>query len=384
MSDVSRLREIVEEEVEKREELRDEISFDQCEQIKEVGEFYRDSTLSEAAREFDISRSDTRELVIQYVKLVNYPTARVTWEAIFSGVQFYGGQNSFDEIVDESESSAEEVRMSIREFVGMTLAEENREIDLRSVSIFEGVKYPEGVVQSVDAIHETVNQVSRQVAESIQPVAPNLTSMFQDMIDQFRPLIQQLQEFAREVREAIEEGISNFEEPSNYDPEIIQLNSVAQAAGTQYLDEVLNGMANIQEHPLDPYYNRLERGIEEFRDGRFLTPVFSFISVQDGIMHWLCEQENVSPDYMNRFGDPVYKWDTKRNKLAELHVEWYGVSTGNFINNLESFYAHRNAIMHGDPVAFFDENIATISLLFLSMTLDTALNYSDQEIDFAS
>lgn len=47
------------------------------------------------------------------------------------------------------------------------------------------------------------------------------------------------------------------------------------------------------------------------------------------------------------------------------------------MSNLEAFYAHRNAVMHGDPVAYFDEKIATISLLFLAMTLDTALNHGD-------
>lgn len=379
MSDVSRLREIMEEEQARRNQLRDETSFDRCLKIKEVGEFYRDATLSEVASEFDLSHSEARDQVVDYVKLVNYPTDRVSMDAILLGVQFYGGQRSFDKILEETEFSPKDAQLSICEFVGMTLSEQDQDIDLRSVSIPEGPKYPEKVVETVGAFRESVVQAKRQVVESIRSVTPQLSSMFEDMREQFRPLIQQLQELAQQVREAIEYGISNFDEPADYDPASVQLNPLAQATGSQYIDEILNNMHEVDEHPLGPYQVRLETGIQDFREERFLAPIFSFISVQDGIMHWLCEQENVAPDYENRFGDPVYKWDTKRDKLAALNREWFGVSTDDFISNLESFYAHRNAIMHGDPVAFFDENIATISMLFLSMTLDTALHYYGED-----
>ena len=381
MSDISRLRETAEKEQKKKEQLRGEISFERCQKIKEIGEFYRDATLSEVASEFNLSRYRTRDLVVDYVKLVNFPTSRVPVEAMWIGVRFYGGQYSFDEILQETESSAEDVRWSIREFVSVTLAEQDQDIDLRSASIPENEIYPEKMVEAVGVVGEAVVQARKQVVEPLRSVAPQLSSMFQNMREQLKPLIQELQELAKQVREAIEDGISNFDEPDQYDPSSVQLNSLAQTTGAQYLDEVLNDINDADDHPLDPYRNRLETGIEDFNDGRFLTPIFSFISVQDGIMHWLCEQEDVPPDYENRFEDPVYKWNTKRDTLAELNREWYGVSTGDFIGNLEAFYAHRNAIIHGDPVAFFDENIATISMLFLSMSLDTALHYHDEEQD---
>lgn len=331
MSDISRLREVVEEERGNREQLRDETSFDQCLEIKEVGEFYRNATLSEVVSEFDLSRSEARYLVVSYVKLVNYPTDRVPIESILRGVRFYGGQYSLDELLDESESPIEEVQSSIREFVGVTLAEQNQDIDLRSESIPEDVKYPERLKQIVSATGETLVQARKQVAESFRSIAPQLSSMFQELREQLRPVIRQLQKLAKQVREAIEEGISNFDEPADYDPTSVQLNSLAQAAGAQYLDKVLEDMDDVNEHPMNPYRTRLETGMRDFRDGRYLAPIFSFVSVQDGVMHWMCEQEDVPPDRENRFGDPVYTWDTKRDKLAELNQEWYGISTGDFI-----------------------------------------------------
>lgn len=379
MSDSSRFDEIVEAQNEKREQPRDETSFDRCKKIKRLGEFYRDTTISEVANEFDLSRPEARGLIVEYVKLVNDPTGRVSWEVMSVGIDFYGGQCSLDEILDETESPVEDVQSYICEFVGMTLSERNQDIDLRSVSIPEDRKYPEEVMQEFNSASETVTQINRQVTEPIRSIATQLSSILQDIREQLEPIIQHLQELAEDVRRAIKNEISNFNKPDDYDPLCVQLNSLARHAGAQYLDKVLENICDVDEHPLAPYQNRLKTGIQDFRDGRFFTPIFSFISVQDGIMHWLCEQENVEPDYENRFGDPVYSWDTKCHKLAELNEEWYGVCTGDFISNLESFYAHRNAIMHGDPVAFFDENIATISMLFLSMTLETALHYSDGE-----
>lgn len=36
---------------------------------------------------------------------------------------------------------------------------------------------------------------------------------------------------------------------------------------------------------MDPYRNRLETGVQDVSDERFFAPIFSFISVQDGIIH---------------------------------------------------------------------------------------------------
>ncbi|MFC7079646.1 hypothetical protein [Halorussus caseinilyticus] len=89
----------------------------------------------------------------------------------------------------------------------------------------------------------------------------------------------------------------------------------------------------------------------------------------------------MTPDDQSRFGDDIYRWDTKRDTLARLYEGWYDVDTGKFIQNLDAFYQHRNAIMHGDPLAYFDRNIATISLLFLDATLYTVIEYADQNVE---
>lgn len=350
--------------------------FEQCLQIKEVGELYREGTLADVSTEFDLSRSKARNLVADYVRLVNQPTDQVPMERMLIGIKFYGGQYSMDELLEEVDDSYEEdVQKSIREFVAVTLAEQDQDIDLRSVTIPEDVQYPPSMMAAIPTLRETVVQANKRITQSLTAVMPLLSSMMDDLRENYHPLIERIQEIAAQVREAIEDGISNFESPGNYDSEVVQLNTLAQTTGTRFLDDVLEDLEGEEDHPLDPYQNRLEIGIQDFRDNRFYTPIFAFISVQDGIIHWLCQEDGVSKDYDNRFGDPVFSWDTKRDTLARLNQEWYGVSTTEFLNNLEAFYAHRNAIMHGDPLAHFDENIATISLLFLAMTLDTALNY---------
>jgi hypothetical protein len=182
------------------------------------------------------------------------------------------------------------------------------------------------------------------------------------------------------LKNEIAEGISKFDAPDDYDPHEIEVRPMARLIGALGLLSMIGIINQINETELHNYLNRLSRAVVALHEENPFIPIFVFISVQDGLMHWLCDYEDVPFDY-TKGGSPIYPAETKRDTLARIYRETRDetpgestlVSTGEFIGNLKSFYKHRNAIMHGDPVAHFDMNIAIISLLFLDLTLYTVL-----------
>jgi hypothetical protein len=89
-------------------------------------------------------------------------------------------------------------------------------------------------------------------------------------------------------------------------------------------------------------------------------------------MDALCSEQGKTPN-----GDGYYTSSQKREALKEAYEKidhgYYGVDADQIESNLEDFWEHRNAIMHGSLIAHFDKNIATISLLFLMFSLYTIL-----------
>ena len=95
-------------------------------------------------------------------------------------------------------------------------------------------------------------------------------------------------------------------------------------------------------------------------------------------MHWICENdESIEPD-REKDGRAIYNADTKRKVLARHYRQTRSepsIDTGQFIGNLETFYDHRNAIMHDDPDAHIDMNLATVAVLFCSLSLYTIVGH---------
>ena len=87
-------------------------------------------------------------------------------------------------------------------------------------------------------------------------------------------------------------------------------------------------------------------------------------------------------DEMERGDDgyftPQQRKTALKNSYEEIDQEFRDLESDDVIPHLEEFLSHRNHIMHGNLNAFFDENIATISLLFLIFTLFTVLEWREE------
>jgi len=382
MSDVSKLREVVEEKYERLEETRAEINFDECSAIKQAGEQYRDSeSVESVADDLNLDEDEAEQLIAKYITIVNNPTMEVRDFDIIRGIQFFGDQESLDEIADSPISSEERIKEGLRDYTGMILEEEDfQEANISVDEIPEEPVYPPQLRDQADRWNQTLQEVSNAHLQAFGSMTERLTNTLQENI---QPVLDSLADVAETYRsrlaEAISDGISNFESPEDYDSDDVEVDPVASLAAEQSLERFIEAIEEEDEESLNAYIPRLEAILQDYREGRYYTPIYAAISVQDGLMHWICEQSDKDPKETNRFGEPHYKWDTKRNILASRYDGWYDVETGEVCRNLESFYRHRNAIMHGDPLAYFDKNIATISILLLNLTLYTVVETVEAE-----
>lgn len=177
-------------------------------------------------------------------------------------------------------------------------------------------------------------------------------------------------------------GLENFCSPDEYESVTFGLNPILRMICKVHGIPVQGYIHATEHEKLKALADRLDAGLHAYLDEDPYTSIFVFISVQDGMMTWLCEHLDVDKD-----NDGYYSAERKQNVLAEefrTRVEQgdrldLPVDTGDFIGNLKCFYQHRNAIMHGDHRASFDMNIATIAFFFLLFTFEVLQEHRDIE-----
>ena len=109
-------------------------------------------------------------------------------------------------------------------------------------------------------------------------------------------------------------------------------------------------------------------GFEAYISGDYQKAIFTFLSCLDGILKEFCILKN----YPYRGTFPTF--EVSRTHFMSYYKMGFAADNAQFQDRLKAFFNHRNQIMHGDRHAYFDENIATISLLFLGLVFYT-VNY---------
>lgn len=236
--------------------------------------------------------------------------------------------------------------------------------------------------------YPAIQGIKRQVAVSQARLAETVEKMMEPIREQQHELVQVFQEYYEEVQTAVESTIA-LDEPWNYDPSTSTVHTRARKVATTYIVDFLQESEEIDEPYFRPIQHRMRVGLEAYlgqipnEDGDLVDvkprpheAIFIFVSLQDSLMHWLCEQDDdIEPDkeYDQR---NVYHSDTKQDALKDKYVSFHGIAPEDkFMSNLSAFYHHRNYIMHGSPDAHFDMNIATASILFFILTFHTVLEY---------
>lgn len=350
----------------------EDFTFGECREIKKIGEEFRESSIEEITDNYNLSEDFVEEAVESYIALVTEPAEMTSIGAIIHGTKFFSGRKSISEISEEEdESSEDKIKENIRKFLSAT-KEETKDIELDR-ELPESENYPERFEQireETDKILKASEIKIGQVVDFTEITGSLMSSIFEPL-NRMGEILDELQRQAQEAKKAIENNISNFQPPAKYDPDKIDVDEKARNIAESEFGNFILELDNCGEKELESYIDRLVVAYESLQNGNYHATIFITLSVQDGLMHWICEENNVSYDDTTK---QTFKHETKINTLFGRFNNSWNINKGHFCKNLKNFWPHRHAIMHGDSEAEFDDNIATISILFLIMTLDTALN----------
>ena len=102
-------------------------------------------------------------------------------------------------------------------------------------------------------------------------------------------------------------------------------------------------------------------------NGGYYGSTFTFLSAQGGLLTVLCLNDGISPSAGH------YTYSDREEAIDELFPELFGIEASEVASQWSEFLDHRHAIMHGDQEAYFDETIASVALIFLVLSLYTAI-----------
>lgn len=185
-------------------------------------------------------------------------------------------------------------------------------------------------------------------------------------------------------RELLSWAIGNFDPPSDYSSDGHFAHPLVRLAVQKEAVELHGFLHSTDYEHLSSLAARFNEAIHAYIDddpNPYLC-IFLFLSIQDGMMTWLCdhldEDEGAAGYYSTEKKRSVLAREFEKNVHRRDRVD-LPFDTGQVIGNLETMWEHRNEIMHGGPNAVFDMNIATVCLLFMVATFEVVFEYRDVE-----
>lgn len=199
-----------------------------------------------------------------------------------------------------------------------------------------------------------IERFNKQMAETVAKMAPIMAEIAVNII-----------KIMAQYRAAIQNGITNFNGPEDYDISDVSIHPLTLGFSINQGREMLDDIKNSH---FDYLSDRYCEGFEAYISGDYQKAIFTFLSCLDGILKEFCISKNYP--YSGNF--PTFE-DSRTHFMS--YYKWgFAADNAQFQDRLKAFFDHRNQIMHGDRHAYFDENIATISLLFLGLVFYTVEN----------
>ena len=227
--------------------------------------------------------------------------------------------------------------------------------------------------KTAKTILEFQKRWQKQVEDMAKSAAQFLTQI-QPFYENMALTTSKLSELISQYKIAYTEGIKNLEEPALYNQEIITVHpwaaELASREGVELLDELATGRFSYMQE-------RFHKGFEAYLVGEYQLAAFTFISMIDGLLKQFYEEHK---------GLDVSR-DAKRPSFAvalkyfKAHYKSIFIGAEDFQKKLEAFFKHRNEIMHGGKLSYFDKNICTAALLFLTVTYACIVSYDQLEND---
>lgn len=371
------------------EEYLESVSFEWCETIRAAGSVYRDTqSVEETADEIGIPIEKAKEAIATYVYIFTYEGDDDANVSIILGEEwglrfFRNPEVKPEEILDDvgfgEPETVEEVREKIRIFVASLM----EDVDLADVDIEQDI--PQTPTRPLPSIRlmEQMEQLSEQIrvatASPLFRVIDQLQREWQQMWQETlqsvtQPVLRAVQEIDFEaiqeqqrIRTALEDGIHGFDEPGSYDPQTTTISGETKSVGKAALGNFISDIQDSNVSELDDYVARLQYGLDRYEEDDYIASTLVFLSVQDGFLDIILDQSGNSPSSGH------FTYDDRESAFEDEFPGIFGIGASTVASQWRDFLVHRHKIMHGDPDAYLDENIASVALIFLVLAIYTAL-----------
>lgn len=243
----------------------------------------------------------------------------------------------------------------------MGLASENADERVRNLFKTFTEEQRKKMMKLIEIFLESSRKHMAQIVNKMSSMMPTIIFIK----EQLAGITVQVIKLMEQYRSAIQNGITNFNNPEDYDSSEVEICPLTLAFS---IDQGIEILDDIKDSHFTYLSDRYYEGFEAYWLGDYQKAIFTFLSCLDGILKEFCEQHKASDcPYDRRF--PTHEKARKHfiDHWARSPAMKFAADDTQFNNRLKAFFEHRNQIMHGDRYAYFDENIATISLLFLGL-----------------
>jgi hypothetical protein len=349
------------------------VDFDWCQTIRKAGRMHRDKDpIYKVSDELDIDDDDAREAMVVAQIIFNSPPEEASATAYNTGYRFFVEGQDAESIASDSDRSIDEVKNAIREFVGTVYIDRSiEETELTTPpDEFEGKSPGQKAFDAL--IQSGISQEIEQISESFRPI--DITAD----ID-LSPILSSLSSYQDVVNQELEKAIQELDSPEEYDAQKVNIDTIAANEGERVLSKFIDELDDYKDKEIGGLQDRLQHGYDAYQDDEYMLSCFVFISVQDGLMTHLCTKRDEMEPNDNGFFEIEKRIPSLKKCYNEVERDFEGLEWSDIEEHVDYFVQHRNRIMHGNPKAFFDENIAIISILFLDFTIFTVLEWSEED-----
>jgi hypothetical protein len=209
-------------------------------------------------------------------------------------------------------------------------------------------------------------------------VAGSLPS--QETIKSAKKAVQKAQKRLERARKEAEKHI-DIGPPWDYDPSDYSPSGEAYYHAFKWAHEGQLSLQQTGDSELETIAERIEYGSEMFAGDssdndiqNFNSGILALISALDGLIIWLCEQDStITTNRTNANGEDIYHSGHKKDALEDWYDQYsiFGVENDQgtaFKNKWSDFWEHRHRIMHGEPDAYYDDNVGVATLFFVGLT----------------
>lgn len=209
-------------------------------------------------------------------------------------------------------------------------------------------------------------------------VAVSLPS--QEAIKSAKEAVQKAQKRLERARNEAEKHI-DIGPPWDYDPSNYSPTKEAYYYAFKWAHEGQISLQETGDSELETIAERIEYGLEMFAEDssdneiqNFNSGIVVLISALDGLVIWLCEQDpTITTNTTNANGEDIYHTSHKKDALEDWYDQYsiFGVENDQgsaFKIKWSDFWQHRHRIMHGEPDAYYDDNIGVATLFFAGLT----------------